>query len=325
MKILVTGGSGFIGKILVEKLLQKGHKITVIVRNVKKIKELKDEVKVIVGDIRDLGIIKQAVKSQDIVYHLAALIHPAGVSKKEYFDLNSESTGRLYKESSKAGVKHFIYISSVACYGVTKGGVLVKEDTKPKPIDIYGKSKLKGEERIHENKSIPFTIFRLGKIYGPGDNSAPWVTLVGLVKRRLFMMISNGKSTIMPLYIDDAVTGLISCLNNKKTFYKTYNLVGNEIVTKKEFIKVMAKGLNVKPRKGYLPKSLVVSGATLLEPVLKLFQKEPTISRKKLRFFLASELYDTSLAKKDLNFNPKVNLEEGMRNTVSWMKKGGLI
>ena len=327
MKIFVTGATGFLGKALVKALLKEGHQVKVLVRNQERLKELKSKVEVVHADLGDKADMAEAVKGVDIIFHLAAIIHEVSIPDEKYYQINVEATKMLYEACKYSGVKQFIYSSSVVVYGSMNSST-ADESAHCHPENIYGETKLGGEKAIQSafpQIKVPYTILRFSKIYGPGDTESYWVELFKLIKKKRFIMIGDGSTTMMPVYIDDAVDALIKCIKNKKGYNKTYNIAGSERITKKEFISTIAESFHVKQGSAYIPKSAIIPAAVMCELVFKILHKEPIISRKRLRFFFSSESYSIKRAKKDLRFFPKVKVAKGIQQTIDWMSKEGYL
>jgi nucleoside-diphosphate-sugar epimerase len=176
MKVLVTGGAGFVGSILVRRLLNSGHHVRVldnIMFTDDSLKELvgKEGFEFIKGDIRDNVVIEKAVSGCDAVVHLAAIVGDAACDRdpKLSEEVNVDATIDIVNECVKQKVERFIFASSCIVYGKGTSDI-VDENSKVNPISLYGKQRLKAEEYIkktaEENKKFSPVILRLPTIYG---------------------------------------------------------------------------------------------------------------------------------------------------------------
>jgi len=144
MKILVAGSNGFIGSFLCKSLMKDG--ISVRGFDSQCNQGQPGSFECFTGDIRHRDIVSKAVKSIDVVVHLIAMHHDFGISESEYFDVNEKGTQNLLTCCSEAGIKKFIFFSSVAVYGTqTKP---TNENTTPNPDTPYGSSKLAAEKVV---------------------------------------------------------------------------------------------------------------------------------------------------------------------------------
>ncbi|TKJ17348.1 hypothetical protein CEE44_02325 [Candidatus Woesearchaeota archaeon B3_Woes] len=331
MKIFVTGATGFMGGFLIEELVKKGHTVKVLVRKTSNIKYLKNlNIEILHGDVTNLDSLKKATKNIEIVIHLASLIHPVNVPDSLYYDINVKGTENVFRKSyeNNKKLKQFIHCSSVTVYGE------IEDENKPisenapcrKQTTIYGVTKYKGELAIKSltNKyKVPLTIVRPSRIYGERDIS--FLPICKLMKKKLFFNIGLGKTFMQPVYVKDCVQGIINSINNKKSFNGEYNLAGPEPINKKQFLSMLSKNVGKKMPRINMPVFIVKTMAIINEILFFFLKKEPFINRKKLAFFLRSNKYDISSAKKDLNYHPRIKPEEGIRKMVDWYKTKKLI
>jgi len=165
MKILVTGGAGYLGSILVRKLIEEGHEITIFDKLIYGFNSIKNiPVKLQDKDVRNIDF--NDIKDQDIIIHLASIVGDAAcdLDPKETIEINYEATRNIAEICSKTGKKLF-YSSTCSVYGENPGRISKEEDKAIKPISLYGKTKLKSEEAIKKS-GCNFVIFRLGTLFG---------------------------------------------------------------------------------------------------------------------------------------------------------------
>ncbi len=223
MKILITGGAGFIGSHLADYLVSKKNiKKIVILDNIRdgSLKNLKDSIKskkffFYKRDIRNFNSIKNIFKNIDIVYHLAALsdVVPSIEEPIEYLDTNIMGTVNVLEAMRKNNVKKIIYAASSSCYGIPKKFPTTEND-EIKPMYPYALSKNLGEQIIkHWSKTykIKFVSLRLFNVYGTRSrtNSAYGAALGVFLKQKLsnhpFTIIGNGKQKRDFIHVDDVV------------------------------------------------------------------------------------------------------------------------
>ena len=260
MKILITGGAGFIGAHLVRKLINDGHK-TLIVDSLKTIGGIiyiHPKSKFIKGDILDKKILnKIKIWRPDIIYHLAA--QSGGESaydnpRNDYLS-NGFGTFELCKIAKEINVKKFIYTSSVAVYGsVTHKKI--NEKTRINPNSIYGISKFAGELFVNQilgGTKTQTVIFRLFNSYGPGEDlnflKKGMVSIYcSFIWRKKPMIVKGSLKRIRNFqYIDDVVNILYLTIKNKKLKKnELFNLSNGKSVTVKKLIKTILEVNKIK-------------------------------------------------------------------------------
>ncbi len=333
-KVLVTGANGFIGQHLVKKLIQNGYLVHGLVMPNTSLGELalldNKSLKIVRGNLTDYGSLLNATKDVNIVIHLAGIVNHVNVSDNFYWNVNVKGTENLLKAciENKLDIKRFVYCSSVSVYGSSSdlNNTIIDETHTGKDQKIYGKTKYESELVSHkycDNYKIPLTIIRAGRVYGEGDYSLG--LYFKLIKKRFFFNIGNCDIYIMPVYVGDLVDAFILALENPKAIRNMYIITGEDIITKREFVNIIAKSLNVNLINLVLPKWLVIPPIYLIEKLFLLFTTNTPLSREKLEFFLTSRRYDISKAKKELGYKPQVGIKEGIRRTIEWYKKRRLI
>ncbi len=194
---LVTGGSGFFGKFLVEKLLEKGE-----VR-VLDIKERKGDAEFMKGDVRNVDDVRKAMKGADAVFHLASLLPQSGASGKDVRDVIVKGSENIFSCAKESGVK-VVHISSSSVFGEPKKVPYTEEDQKA-PLGMYGRSKLEAEHLMKKYHGMgldvvalrPMTMVGPG-IYGIFDRFLHWVK-----KGRPIPILGSGKNRMQMISVHD--------------------------------------------------------------------------------------------------------------------------
>ncbi len=296
-KILVTGGTGFIGKHLINRLQAQGHRLTVIDNlSASQKNQLPSNIKFYQQDIDDPALIKlfKAIKPQ-VVYHLAA-DNRITSSPQETISSNVIGTFNMLNLSKLTKVKHFIFTSSAAVYGESKN-LPIKETHPTKPISAYGVSKLTGELYCQLFKNyFPSTIFRFANVYGPGQNSSSEGGVVAIfinqfLKNQKPIIYGTGKQTRDFVYVDDVIDALVLAL--KKPQLATLNIGSSQ------------------------PTSIL----KLLTITSKLLNKPISYTRKPKRpVEIEKSLFSHQLATQKLGWQPKTSLTTGLQQTIDYFK-----
>lgn len=222
MHALVTGGAGFIGSHLVQRLLERGCAVRVLddfsSGSRARLDGLGPAVEVVEGDVRDPGALAAAVAGADTIFHLAALVSVTQSVEQpvETFDVNLLGTLRLLEAARQAGAARVVLASTCAVYG-DAAALPVSEGTPPAPLSPYAASKLAAEEalklysRLHGLATVSLRFFN---VYGPGqDPSSPYAAVVprfiaALRAGRQPTIFGDGLQTRDFVYVGDIVEGL---------------------------------------------------------------------------------------------------------------------
>ena len=237
MTILVTGGAGFIGSHLVERLLAAGHSVRVLDNlSTGKRENLPPHpaLDIQIGDIRDLGAVQTAVRGVTAVYHLAAVASVQASIDDPVGTHGANLVGTLYllEAGRHAGVTRFIYASSAAVYGDTTQ-LPIAESVALRPLSPYAADKLAGEHYLHfyaAKYGLRPTAFRFFNIYGPRqDPSSPYSGVISIFVNRAraglpVTIFGDGSQTRDFVYVGDLVEVLYAALDNASMTGQTMNV-----------------------------------------------------------------------------------------------------
>jgi len=315
MNALVTGATGFIGSHLCEELARRGHKVTCLIREKSNLKWIENiDLKIITGDCEKIESLYDAVDGVDYVFHLAGLTKAC--SEDEFFCANVLGTENLIKAVAEKNpeLKRFIFISSLAAVGPSKNGSPLKEEADPQPVSSYGKSKLEAENAVLKYKqSIPVTILRPSAVYGPRDRDL--FVFFKILKKGIFP--DWGKCYYSLLYVDDLIQGIILAAENKKAEGEIYFLSDSKFYTNEEIMKAISSAFGIKAVRLRVPKCIMPFFAYIGERI----NRQGIINRDKMSELSHSHwICDTTKAREDLGFMPKVSIKEGMKWTADWYR-----
>jgi nucleoside-diphosphate-sugar epimerase len=315
MKALITGATGFIGSHLCAELVRRGYQVTCLSRATSNLKWIEDlEIRFVRGDCTDRGSLRDIVGGFDYVFHLAGLTKSC--SSDDFFCINAGGTENLIKTvaEKKSGLKRFIYLSSLAAAGPSINGNPVPEDASPSPVSDYGRSKLEGETAVLKYKDlIPVTILRPPAVYGPRDKDM--FVLFKMIKKGFFFDL--GKCYYSLLYVDDLIQGIILAAENKKADGEIYFLSDSNFYTNEEIMNAISSALGTKAFRLRVPKCIMPLFAYIGEKI----NRQGIINRDKMSELSHSHwICDTTKAKEELGFIPKVRIKEGMKWTADWYR-----
>lgn len=306
MKILVTGGAGFIGSHLVDKLIAK-HTVAVLDDLSGGEKEnVNPQCDLFVCDIRDTPRVNKifARFRPEIVFHLAANAaeNKAQFSPIDITSRNFDGAIKVLTSSIKSGVRRFVFTSSIAVYGALQ--TPFKENDKPEPEDLYGITKLAFEKslkvmvKVHE---FEYVITRPHNVYGPRQNMRdPYRNVVtifmnALLKGEPYYIYGDGEQRRCFSYIDDVIEALYRC-GFDNVAGMTFNIGSDRDYTVNELSRIIQE----------------VSGIKIPPIHLENRQQEVKVA-----------VSDHTLSKKYLDYQDKTRLEEGVRKTWEWARSQG--
>lgn len=299
MKILITGGAGFIGCHLVERLIKK-HKIIVIdnlsTGRIENIKKFLPKIQFINADISKINQIKKYFKGVDRVFHLAALadIVPSIQNPSAYYQSNVTGTLNVLKCSEFHKVKKFLYSASSSCYGIPKN-YPTSEDEQISPQYPYALTKLMGEQlvmhwaKVYKIKSISLRLFN---VYGTKSRTSGTygamfgVFLAQKLSNAPLTIVGNGEQTRDFTYVSDVVDAFVKA-SNSKSYNKIYNVGSGKTVSVNKIASILSK------KKIFIPKR----------------PGEPDCTFANIKKI-----------KKDLNWKPKIDIKKGINLVLKDIK-----
>lgn len=304
MKVLVTGGAGFIGSNLTEALVAGGHSVKVLdnfsLGKMDNLTGVKNKIEIIDGDIRDFELVKKATKNVDIIFNQAAASSsPMFLNDlRNAVSVNVDGFINLLNACRANGVKKLIYASTSSIYGNSKPPL--REDMKTVPVNFYSSSKL-----LNEHLAILFgreygleTIgFRYLSIYGPHEKAKGIYAnmasqfLWAMQRNEQPVIYGDGSQTREFTYVKDVVNANILAMNSKKNLDgEVFNVGTGKSASLNDIVFMINKllGKSIKPK----------------------YVKNP------VKNYINAQLSDISKIKKFLDYRPKYSLEEGLKEVI---------
>ncbi|MFZ4620601.1 MAG: NAD-dependent epimerase/dehydratase family protein [Bacteroidota bacterium] len=315
----VTGGTGFIGSHLIDRLLSKGYHVRALVRTPKKLGFLKDlPIEIIEGDLFSNSALEKGISGSDYVYHVAGLV--AAHSKKEFFRGNRDATRNIIEITARVNpsIKKFVHISSQTAVGPGKGMTPVTEATAANPLTTYGKSKLASEHEVLKFKDqLPVTILRVSAVYGPRDTAT--FDYFKSAYMGLELLIGFHDTYVSLVHSTDLVTGIILAGEKEASKGQIYFLGSEQYYTWNEIGYVTKNVLNKKLFRVRVPKPLVFVIAGISEVASK-FKSKPSVLNFEKAYDLTQGNWccDVSKAKNELGYRQEVTLADGVKETIQW-------
>ena len=325
MKNLVTGASGFVGSHIAEKLVKKGEEVIALVRETSDTSFLHSiNADIYKGTITGERSMDTLIRKVDNVYHSAA-VTGEWVKRKEAEEINVHGTGVLLRSCLKHGIKQFIHVSSLGVMGLHHHyGTSAKKDDYTFVNDNYIDTKIKAEQLVkaYQKKGVPTTIMRPGFVYGPGDRR--------LIRRILekmragkFLFIGDGSNGMNIVYVGNFADAVYLAGHSGKAVGQEYNVTDNSNITFNDFIFKIADLWGIELPTQRVPVKVAKVVAHALEGISRFLGKKepPLLTKTRLKFMTLNLEFDISKTIADLNYEPEVDIDEGLRRTKEWIDK----
>ena len=330
MKMLVTGGAGFLGKAIVQRLLAQGHEVKSLCRG--HYPELEAMgVEVFRGDLADPEVVLQAAQGCDRVYHVAA---KAGVwgSYNDFYKPNVLGTQNILDACKQHGITKLIYTStpSVIHAGGDVEGI---DESEPYPEHFethYPATKAMAEKLVLEanGPALQTVALRPHLIWGPDDNHLV-PRIVDRGQRGKLKLVGGGLKLIDSVYIDNAADAHILAGDklgpDAACAGKAYFITQDAPIPSHELINGILNAAGLGPVKKSVHPSMAYGVGAMLEGIYNLFriQSEPLMTRFVAKQLATAHWYDITAAKRDLGYHPAVDTDEGLKRLSAWFKQQG--
>lgn len=321
MKALVTGGTGFVGKYLVEELVQQGYEVRVLARSGMNNANLSNHVELWQGDVTRPDSLMDIGQDIDFVCHLAAMGHVSAISKKAYeqfYAVNVQGTENLLRALAGSGIRKFVHFSSTAAMGLIKKDLVDETDT-PKPSTPYQKSKLQSEKTalsIGEELSIPTVVLRPCMIYGPGGYGE-FYKIARLMKKGRFPKVGRGRNLTPLVHVKDVVQAAIKAADKGKSG-EVYLIASERSLSLDELREMIMKAWGVKASYPYIPAWIMVFVAWMCELVAKISNTAPLATRRNIANTVADREFSIKKAGNEFGYHPETSFSKGILETITY-------
>lgn len=310
MKVLVTGGSGFIGSLLVRRLLADGHAVRILDR------EINPEFAQITlqGDVADAQAVARALADIELVYHLAAEYRDDVRPIERYYHSNVEGTRVLCDGLAKFGICRLVFTSSVAVYGFDMRDLT--EDAARDPKNHYGVSKSEGEDLIAAWQSADAgrvaAVMRPCVVFGPGNRGNVYTLLRQILDRR-FVMIGNGRNRKSMAYVENVVDALVYLAQLQASVLVNY--ADKPDFSMQELLAAVRGIAGVSIPRWRLPRWLGTLAGIVADGVARMSGRKFQITGERITKFCATSVVNVDRLR-GLGFMPTHALREGLETTM---------
>ncbi|MFH1038507.1 MAG: NAD(P)-dependent oxidoreductase [PVC group bacterium] len=321
-KALVTGGSGFIGSHLIEALLREGWEVRALVRETSSRERLdRRGLELAVGDLTEKGSLEKSLGGVAAIFHLAGRIKAR--SRDEYFRTNWLGTKNLLEAAAeRAGdLRQFIYVSSLSAAGPSPDGHPLTEEEEARPVSLYGESKLAAEREAERfSDRLPIAVLRPAAVYGPRD--AETLQVIKLARWGVRFRPGRADNIFSAVHVADLVDAILRAAENSTPEFRAYFIGDGNKYSWRETFDLLAAVLGKKSFSLTVPWEPARAGVRLLAG---LFPRSPAafyldkIGEMSHNYWVCN----ISRARKELGFNPRYDLNRGLRETVDWYRTKG--
>jgi nucleoside-diphosphate-sugar epimerase len=312
--ILVTGGTGFIGSHLLDKLSALGEPARCLLRRKPRPRRLPAGIEAAYGDLTSGEGVEEAVRGADTVIHLAGVTK--ALAAGDYYTGNVRATETLLRALAGRALR-LVHVSTLAAIGPSGDGTPVDEDAQPRPLTHYGKSKLEAE-RLVRALAPGAVIVRPPVVYGPRDTDV--LQVLRSISKGWMLEIAGGERWFSAIYVGDLVEGLLAATRGAGG--RAYFLAHPKPVSWSELGAAAARIMARRPRVLRVPPSVAYAVGLGAEAWSHITRKPGIISREKVaearcRWWTC----DTRRAAAELGFEARTPLAIGLAETLAWYKE----
>lgn len=321
--ILVTGGTGFLGRHLVVGLCRAGLKARILTRHPERHSWLQryPNIEVVKGDLRDRARVFEVMEGCKAVIHAGSLFSFWG-EMGDFVQTNVAGTQHLVDASIALGVERFLYVSTVVVIGEPLPQAVVDEAHPTNPLDSYQKTKLEAESyilRAHASAGLNCVIVRPGAFYGPMGDYAFNRLFFRDALRGLIIFLDGGHYITFPVYITDVVQGILQALDKGRSG-EIYNLCG-DCLSHREVFQIIREEANLWWPALRFPGWLVINFARLLTWIGYLTRREPFYPLNLRPVIFNDWRVSSEKARRELGFVP-TPFRDGAKETIAWYRAG---
>ena len=323
-KVLVTGATGFLGKYVVEELVEHGYQVRAFGRNSKVGLSLENSsVSFFQGDLTKADDLLEACKGMDLVVHAGALSTVWG-SWEDFYRANVLGTKYVLEACRQTDIQRLVYVSSPSIYAAPKDQLAIKESDAPEENNLnnYIRSKLASERLFKDYPDVPSIILRPRGLFGIGDTSI-LPRVINLSQKIGIPLIGDGRQLMDMTCVENVALAIRLALEVPEAKGEVYNITNGEPRAFKDLLEESLTGLGYPIKYRKIPASLLAGIASSLEFLYKFLnlKGEPPLTRYTYYLLRYSQTLDISKAERELGYRPKISISEGIEQYVQDYRK----
>ena len=323
-KVLVTGATGFLGKYVVEELVEHGYQVRAFGRNSQVGRSLENSsVSFFQGDLTKANDVLEACQGMDLVVHAGALSTVWG-SWEDFYQANVLGTKYVLEACRQTGIQRLVYVSSPSIYAAPRNQLGIKESDAPEEnkLNNYIRSKLASEKLFKDYPDVPSIILRPRGLFGIGDTSI-LPRVINLSQKLGIPLIGDGRQLMDMTCVENVALAIRLAIEAPEAKGEVYNITNGEPRAFRDLLEESLTGLDYPIKYRKIPASLLSGIASSLEFIYKTLnlKGEPPLTRYTYYLLRYSQTLDISKAERELGYHPKISISEGIEQYVQDYRK----
>ncbi len=325
--VLVTGATGFTGRVLTHKLLEVGARVRVIARQSSTLGDLESaDIEWFRGDVFDPDLIEKAAKDVEYIFHLAAAFREEKSTDDDFRRVHLASTQLLAQAVvGKPAFCCFVHVSTVGVHGHIEVD-RADEQYRFSPGDGYQRTKLEGEQWIGQfgvEQGLPYTIIRPAPIFGPGDMRL--LKIFRMVKKGYLLMLGKGRGMYHLVHVDDLTNTILLSGITERALGEVFISAGDEPISIEDMSRLIARKLGLKVRTVRLPILPFYWASDICKLICTPLGIQPPIYRRRVDFYTKDRQFDNGKIKQYLDYEFIYDNDKGIGETAFWYRDQGLL
>ncbi len=320
MRVMVTGGTGFVGSHLIDHLVERGDRVTALVRSREKAARLEPlGVKLVSGDLNDMPALLESCREAEVVYHVAGLV--AARSEAEFLRANKQGTANVQQAAQERGVGRMVLVSSMAAGGPGSRTRPRSAADPAEPVTQYGHSKLAAEEVMRAG-DLPWTVVRPPMVYGPRDTEV--LKLFKMARTGWVPVFGGGDQLLSAITGPDLARALVAAATHAAAVNRVFHACHPEVFTSAEFALTVGRQVHANPRIATIPQWLGTASLTLTGLTARLLNRATILTPdKRHEFFAEAWTGDPAALTEATGWSATQDLETGVALTAEWYRSNG--
>ncbi len=323
MRVLVTGGNGFIGSHVVRRLREAGHDVRVLAQPGTSLRAIEDTgARVLWGDLRVPHSLLAATDGVEVVCHLAARVGDHGPAS-EYFEVNAVGTRRLVEAARRTGVRRVVLVSTLAVHRLHGRGIADGDEDRPRDHVAmpYARSKILAEDevmRAHAAGHVEGVVVRPGLFPFGAHDRTTFLPLVRHLDR--YAHVNGGRAVFCTAYAENLAHGIALAAEHPAAAGRVYVIADEGRPTWRDLMDRVCDLLRRPRIRRSIPLGPALAAAAACEAWSALTGRPPLLTRYRVRVAGLHCWFSSRRARDELGYSPLVDLDEGLRRTVAWVR-----